>query len=54
MLKIFKVTKNNTDRAIDRSIEVLPGLAIIPKEQQRQAVDGNDMFVTVPTGYEKS
>ena len=44
----------HTDRAIDHSLEVLPGLAITPKERQRQTVDGNDVFITMPTGYGKS
>ena len=30
------------------------GLAITLKERQRQAVDGNDVFVTMLTGYGKS
>ena len=34
---IIKVNKNNTDRAIDCSLEVL-GLAITLKKQQRQAI----------------
>ena len=37
ILKIIKVNKNNTDRAIDRLLEAL-GLAITLKERQRQAI----------------
>ena len=51
-LSVINVNKN-TNRANDRSLEVL-GLAITLKEWQRQAVDGNDVFVTMPTGYGKS
>ena len=52
-LSVIKVNKKNTDRAIDRLLETL-GLAITLKEWQRQAVNGNDVFVTMPTGYGKS
>ena len=48
----INVNKKSTDRAIDRSLQVL-GLVITLKERQRQAMDGNDMFVTMPTGYGK-
>ena len=52
-LSVIKVNNKNTDRAIDRSLEVL-GLAITLKERQRQAVDGNNVFITMPTSYGKS